>query len=274
MKDITEQIVEILSPFTEISISLFDKTFIQKSIQRRIQDNVCNNAEEYISLLKKNKEEKFSFEKSLHIGYSEFFRNTFTFSVMEHLILPSLILNKRFRTNKEIRIWSAACSGGEEAYSIAMLLEEMKRERNCNINYRIFATDINPERLEEAAKGQYTMESMNNMSVKRLSKWLIKRGNYYLIKPELKANVEFSVFDLFDAQHSCPPTSIFGDFDLIICANLLFYYKPMYRKIILDKVNNCLADEGYIVTGETERDILLKLQFREIYSHSAIFVKK
>ena len=84
-------------------------------------------------------------------------------------------------------------------------------------------------------------------------------------------DIDFSVFDLFSEQLSSPPASIFGDFNLVICANLLFYYKHEFRKIILEKVGSCLAKGGYLVTGETERDILLRYNYHEIFPQSAIF---
>jgi chemotaxis methyl-accepting protein methylase len=79
------------------------------------------------------------------------------------------------------------------------------------------------------------------------------------------------VFDLFSEQLSCPPASIFGDFDLMVCANLLFYYKNEDRKIILKKAGKCLAKGGFIITGETERDILIRHNYHEVFPQSAIF---
>ncbi len=107
--------------------------------------------------------------------------------------------------------------------------------------------------------------------MKRVSKWFTKLGDSYLVNDELKENIEFSVFDLFNERYSCPPTSIFGDFDIIVCANLLFYYKPEYRKKIIKKTSNSLSKNGYLITGETERDILMQTGFREVYPQTAIF---
>jgi len=81
------------------------------------------------------------------------------------------------------------------------------------------------------------------------------------------------VFDLFDEQLLCPPGCIFGDFDLVLCSNLLFYYKDEYRKSILERIGKCMKSGGYLVTGEVERDILLCHNFREVFPQSAIFQK-
>jgi len=76
---------------------------------------------------------------------------------------------------------------------------------------------------------------------------------------------------LLNEKYSCPPTSIFGDFDLIVCANILFYYTPEIQKKIIKKTKNCLSDTGYLITGETERDLFIQSGFHEVYPQSAIF---
>jgi chemotaxis protein methyltransferase CheR len=90
----------------------------------------------------------------------------------------------------------------------------------------------------------------------------------------LKNNIDFSVFDLLSGQFSCPPASIFGEFDIVVCANMLFYYKNKYRQAILEKTGNCMANAGYLVTGETERQILIDHNYSEAFPQSAIFRKK
>jgi len=109
--------------------------------------------------------------------------------------------------------------------------------------------------------------------MKRVKQWFTKHADTYTIKPELKENIDFSVFDLFSEQLSAPPASIFGDFDLVVCANLLFYYKPEYQKVIVLKTGSSLANNGYLVVGETERDILQKHNYHEVFPQSAIFQK-
>lgn len=231
----------------------------------------CNSVEEYCSLLEQNKNEAEGFLNSLNISYSEFFRNSLTFSVLERIILPALILKKKDTRRKEIRIWSAACAAGQESYSLAMLLEEFINSDSEKINYLIFATDQCESLVNDAWEGQYSADSLNNLNLKRVKQWCTKHGDTYSVKQELKKNIDFSVFDLFSEQLSCPPASIFGDFDMVFCANLLFYYKPEFREIILEKTTTCLANGGFIITGETERDILIRHNYNEVFPQSAIF---
>ncbi len=260
--------------FHGIDVSPFDETFLEKSLQNRIDEINCLTHEDYYVFLRKNKKEGTRFLHSLFICYSEFFRNALTFGVLEHIVLPALIAKKINAKQKEIRIWSAACAAGHEAYSVAMLLEELKNGDANKFSYRIFATDQSQAQINEAQKGHYADTALNNLTIKRLNKWFAKHGNSYTIKPELKMHIDFSVFDLFNPESNAPPASIFGDFDLVICANLLFYYKPEYQKTILAKTNKCLAKGGFLMTGETERDILSKNDYNEVYLQSGIFQKQ
>jgi len=255
-------------------ISRYDEQFLRTTLQKRFQEIQCANTDDYLEVIKHNTEEVSFFLKSLQIGYSEFFRNSLTFAVLEKIILPSLIQKKKVSKRKEIRIWSAACSDGQESYSLAMVMEELKNGDAEKFSYRIFATDQNEALVNEARKGNYSEKALNNLSLKRVNQWFTKRGDSYTVKQELKNNIDFSVFDLFSGQFSCPPASIFGDFDIVVCANLLFYYKDEFRQAILEKTGNCMANGGYLVSGETERQILTDHNYAEAFPQSAIFRKK
>ncbi len=274
MKSHAYHIHDIYLSLEGMDITQYDEAFLLNSANRRFSETNCASIEDYLELLENSELERMTYFDNLQIGYSTFFRNALTFDTLEKIILPELVSNVRKNNTKDLRIWSAACAAGQEAYSIAMLIEEeMACSEKGKCNCLIFATDRDEEQIETARRGQYAYHSLENVKLKQLDKWFIKYGNTYFIKPELKVNINFSVFDLFDKNYSSPPSSIFGHFDLIFCANLLFYYKENHRRTILDKITGAMSDNGYLVTGETERDILKKLHFREIYPHSAIFRK-
>lgn len=271
MNEINSAITELLVRSQGIDISKYEETFLNKSLQKRVAETHCDSVKAYFRFLQQNDTEVKHLLDSLHNSYSEFFRNPLTFALLEQMILPSIILKKGRTKRKEIRIWSAACAAGQEVYSLAILLEELKAGDSNNFTYRIFATDQSESQINEARNGQYSEQAIGNLNLKRVKKWFTKQGETFTVKPELKENIDFSVFDLFDEQLSSPPASIFGDFDLIVCANLLFYYKPEYQKIILHKTSFGLSKEGFLVSGETEREILLNHQYKEVFLQSAIF---
>lgn len=274
MKSHAYHIHDIFLSLEGMDVAQYDETFLLNSANRRFSETNCASIEDYLELLENSELERMTYFDNLQIGYSTFFRNALTFDTLEKIVLPELISTVRKNNTKDLRIWSAACAAGQEAYSIAMLVEEeMACSEKGKCNCLIFATDRDEEQIETARRGQYARHALENVKLKQLDKWFINCGSTYFIKSELKVNINFSVFDLFDKNYSSPPTSIFGYFDLVFCANLLFYYKENHRKTILDKITGTMSDNGYLVTGETERDILKKHHFREVYPHSAIFRK-
>jgi chemotaxis methyl-accepting protein methylase len=273
MKGIDDTLEDILLQRHGIDVSNYDKDFLEKSFQKSMGKMIHPSIENYLTLLRQNPEEAAAFAASLQVNYSKFFRNPLTFSVLEKMILPSLLRRNMEKKNNMLRFWSAACAAGQEAYSLAMLLEELNANAEHKSRYMIFATDINETSLKLAANGTYTVEELQDLILERAGRWFHEQGNTYVINPDLKKNINFSVFNLADDRWSSPPASIFGKFDLVFCANLLFYYKESCRTAIIEKISNCIPQGGFLVTGETEREIIMKYNYREYYPHSAIFQK-
>jgi len=274
MKEKNSPLTKLILHLFGYDISKYSETFLEKTLQNRITKKSCNSEEGYCTFLEQNENEGVQLSESLHIGYSEFFRNPLTFSVLEKIIFPALLSKGANSGHKEIRIWSAACAAGQESYSLAMLLKELKNVDGEKINFRIFATDYSENQVNKANSGLYMPENLKTLSLKLIKRWFIKQGNVYSVRPELKENIEFSVFDLFSDEFSSPPSSIFGNFDIVFCANLLFYYKAEYQKQMLEKVRNSLATGGYLISGDTEREILMQHGFEEAFPQSAIFKRK
>lgn len=269
-----QAIIDFLLKSNDMDVSKYDVTFLNKTVNKRMKETLCETEEGYYKHLEQNGMEGDLFLHALEISYTEFFRNPLTFSVLEKIIIPTLVRNKSKSPGNEIRIWSAACAGGQETYSLAMLLNEFSISLGHTINFRIFATDQSQTVIDEAKQGRYPQSALNGLTLKRLNQWFTKSGDMNHVKPQLQENIDFSVFDLLDKQHSSPPASIFGDFDMVMCANLLFYYKPEYRKRIIDKTTHSLSKNGYLITGDSEREILLQHNFQEVFPHSAIFQER
>lgn len=267
----TKDFIELIEKSQGTDISVFDESYLVKSIECRRSLHENMSLKDYYSLLSTSGSEASILIDSLRIAYSEFFRNPLTFSCIEQLILPSLFAKKSKEKRKKIRIWSAACASGQESYSLAILVDEMKENLEEEIDIRIFATDINEAELAKAEQGIFSSYHLNKVTLKRLQTYFVKNDETYKIASSLKKYLDFSYFDLLSDQKTCPTPSIYGDFDIVMCCNLLFYYTPESRKRILEKIRNTLAPGGYLITGETERDILLKNNYKEVFEASAIF---
>jgi len=254
-------------------ISKYDDTFFRQAIEKRCTVTRADKIADYITCLSGNISEAHNLLGSLNITYTEFFRNSLTFAHLEQWILPDLI--KRKSKTNEIRIWSAGCSSGQEAYSLAMLFENICAKNPKPFRYRIIATDISESALTTAKKGEYSQEAIQNIRVKDLNNYFEKSGEMYKVCEQVKKHISFSIYDLLDKQYSYPQESIFGNFDLVLCSNVLFYYRPEYQHLILKKLINSMAECGYLMTGEAERLTVTKVGgLRLAAPPSPIFRKK
>jgi len=172
-----------------------------------------------------------------------------------------------------VRIWSAGCASGQEAYSVAMLLNELSASDTQEIIFRIIATDTNPAELEAGRQGIYSGSALQNVNLRRLGRYFDKlKSDTYQLNSHIREMVDFSQYDLLDVNISSPPAAIFGDFDLILCCNLLIYYGLEARRRIITRLQQGLVGNGYLVTGETEKDMLNKTQdFCQVSFQSTAF---
>lgn len=270
----TEKYIHFMKVGYDLDISIYDRSFLEKSIKNRMNATSCKTDEEYLSYLSTIPGEPAGLLYQLGNSYSEFFRNPLTFAYLEQVILPVILEKKKIRKEKEIRIWSAACASGQEAYSLAILCDEMMDNTATGVNCRIFATDSNTDELTRAKCGEYQVASLGKVPLKRLITYFTRQNETYTIIPRLRNYIDFSVFDLLTEKVGCPAASIYGNFDLVICSNLLFYYEPESQKRILEKADHCLSSGGYLITGESEREIAKENGFREVFANAAIFQRK
>jgi len=273
MKNELMDTVQVMDSTYGIDISKYDDTFLKQAIKKRCAATEAKTLSEYNQYLSGNVAEVQILFVSLNITYTEFFRNTLTFAHLEQWILPELI--ERKSKMNELRIWSAGCSTGQEAYSIAMLIENLCAKKTKAFRYRIIATDISESALTVARRGEYNKEAIQNIRVRDVNSNFEKAGETYKVCERVRKHVSFSIYDLLDNLCSYPQESIFGNFDLVICSNLLFYYQPEYQHRILKKLINSMAGNGYLISGEAERHVITKVGgLRTVVPPSPIFQRK
>ncbi|MFA6173869.1 MAG: protein-glutamate O-methyltransferase CheR [Kiritimatiellales bacterium] len=248
--------VRILEQVHGLDISPYEESFLRKSIDKRLAATGIETVAAYDGYLAEHREEAEIFCSSLRVIYSEFFRNPLAFAVLEQVILPGLIAEKKQSGRGGIRVWSAGCAAGEEVWSIAMLLDELTGAENRTLSYRIFASDLSDTDLSCARTGIYTADELKNVRLRHLDTCFARQGGVYSIVPRIRSQVQFASYDLLETNTVCPPASIYGEFDLVLCSNVLLYYRHEAQVQILSKLRESLACGGYLVTGETERQIV------------------
>ncbi len=216
MPDDIEYIAQLIREESGHDILLFDHGFIQKTIARRQTNSGKRDTTEYLAFVSKTPSERSALLNGLLNTYSTFFRNSLTYAYLEQLLIPELISRKEKVEGATLRIWSAGCSTGQEAYSLAMLFDEVVRRSGSDCTFRIFATDISQSALETARTGSFEADAVKDLSVRQLEQYFVAKGDRYEAKQELKRYIDFSEHDLLKSTSFCPPACIFGDLDIAV----------------------------------------------------------
>lgn len=217
------------------------KSYKRPQMERRINSFMRTvNAGDYktfIDILTSNHEVYRKFLDHITINVSEFFRNANHWEIMEKQVIPAL-----FKDNKRLKIWSAGCSTGEEAYSLAM----MCNEKHIDLADHILATDIDKEVLEKASLGIYSAKAVQSLPPIYLEKYFLPEGNFYRVKDNLKKIVRFQQQDLLKDN--------FGrTFDLILCRNVVIYFTEESKQRLYRKFCDALRPGGVLFIGSTEQ---------------------
>lgn len=251
-----EQVIVILRERHGLDVSCYDPSYLGRTVEKRWQSRADASAEAYLDCLRQDPAEAAAFARSLRVTYSDFFRNPLAFALLEQVVLPTFLDGNGGSVRGEVRVWSAACAAGQESWSVAILLDELVEARESRVSYRVFATDVSEPDLAQARTGAYPAAALGNVRWRHLDRAFSRQGDRSTIVPRIGARVEFSLYDLLDETTTCPPPSIYGGFDLVLCSNVLLYYRPEAQRRILDKLRRCLTPGGYLVTGETERHLV------------------
>ncbi|MEG8945612.1 CheR family methyltransferase [Rosettibacter firmus] len=268
IQDLTKNLNSILPKQESMSLQLFQeirkyiydstgiyfqdnkKYLLESRLQRRISFLGLKSYEEYFKLLKSNKntEEKKYFYEAITINETFFFRNQPQLDALASKVLPEIIQKKLEQKKNKIRIWSAACSSGEEAYSIAMVIDDLVKPKYPDIEVEIIGTDISVAVIETAKSGVYKEYSVRNIPPYYLKKYFVINGNTFEVKPEIKKLVSFSILNLYD---DIMMKTMFN-FDVIFCANVLIYFDNASKIKVVSNLYNSLNRGGYLFIGYSE----------------------
>lgn len=246
----------------------YHSAMLERRIGQRLTAVNCDDYQDYHSHLVGNEEEIDALLDAITINVSQFFRDPLTFELLAERILPDILLEKVRRQEPALRIWSAGCAMGEEPYSVAILISELLVKDTSALNLHIFATDIDPKALHGAKTAVYERSSIENVKYGLLTKYFTAAGEAFRLNPEASGLVAFSSYDMLDKKHRVPPDSIFGNFDLVLCRNLLIYFNTERQMDIFSRLYHALAPGGYLVLGEAEAPMQ---EYRHAFSRVADF---
>jgi chemotaxis methyl-accepting protein methylase len=186
------------------------------------------------------------------INVSYFFRDPIVFEIIAQKILPEIINNKHRAGSKEIRAWSAGCAAGEEPYSMAILIHEALKKDDRKWTVHLFGTDIDTGSLQQAGKATYPRKNLVNTKLGILDEYFEPGTDGFRLKPSVKKMVHFSRDDLTSAKTFSPAESVFGEFDIILCRNVLIYFNHDLQNLVMNKFKRALVPGGYLILGDSE----------------------
>lgn len=272
--DALKDILNFLKEVREFDFSGYSTAMLERRIQKRLCATKCNDFRAYLNFLHQLPDELDQLIDVFTINVSRFFRNSLSFELIRKIIIPDLLINKINAQELSLRVWSAGCSFGEEPYSMAILLNEIVEKEKSSIKPVIFATDIDKKALKQASIGSYRFNSIRNVKYGLLDKYFNIENEKFILNPQLKEQVHFSFHDLLDEKSSVPSESIYGNFDIVLCRNVMIYFEKEYQNLIFNKLYKSLKPNGYLVLGEAEVPTKsLKHKFRKINNCCKIYQK-
>jgi len=237
------QIAALLQRTTGHDFTHYKKGTLFRRIERRMLVRRSASVAEYLEQLGQLPQEVIALFDDLLIGVTSFFRDPDAFTGLAANVIPRLFDNRK--PHDIVRVWIPACSSGEEAYSLAILLHEYAASQQPGAQFQIFATDIEGRALETARRGRYPDGIANQVSPERLAQYFERSGSSYQVVKTIRDTCVFSPHDLIRD----PP---FSRLDLISCRNLLIYLEPELQKKLVPVFHYALRPGGYLFLGPSE----------------------
>jgi two-component system CheB/CheR fusion protein len=236
-------ITTLLRLRTGNDFSQYRRPTLLRRIARRMQVRELHELNLYLDFLRDHPEEISALLRDLLITVTNFFRDREGFEVLDTEIIPLLFSGKG--PDDQVRVWSAGCATGEEAYSIAMMLAEHAAKIPDPSKLQIFATDIDDRAIVNAREGRYPDAISLDISPERLRQFFTKEGDHYQVRKAIREMVLFASHNLL----SDPP---FSKLDLVSCRNLLIYLNREMQERVLETLHFAIRPDGYLFLGSSE----------------------
>lgn len=249
-----------------IKMPLEKKIMFQSRLQRRLHELNIDSFDEYAAKLFNDDNEIAEINllaDFISTNKTEFFREIEHFRFLETYVFPECIKNRLSNQFTQLKLWSAGCSSGQEAYSIGIQLEEFMRTEKVRSDYSILATDISGRMLRVAKQAVYPMSQVAEIPVELKHRYFLKSKNTKEPKVrvinEIREKVTVAHMNLMDGRY---PFEM--QFDVVFLRNTLIYFEPKVQFKVLTKVLDCLKTGGYLFIGHSESLINLNLPIQSV----------
>jgi len=249
----------------QLDLTQYKENYLKRRIAVRMRALQLKEYAAYLEYLDAHNEEYNVLFDKLTVNVTQFFRDPEVFIELENEILPSLFKEGK----KEIRVWSAGCSSGEEPYSIAISIEESKEKHAAReVDYEIYATDLDDLSLYRAIEGKYEEKTMENIASVRRDKYFSRADeSRFAVKENIKKKIKFIRLNLMDPFKE-------NFFDIVFCRNVIIYFTKELQKKVMQFFYDSLKRGGILYLGKTETMLLdFRDRFKCINVKERIFRK-
>jgi chemotaxis protein methyltransferase CheR len=257
IRDLIYQIAGILQPDHRLRV-------LEERCRARMQIISVQHLHDYYEYLTRNANRTTELTQLLNeitIGETCFFRNLPQIEALRKVVFPSIVANKKRLPYSRIRVWSAGCSTGEEAYTLAILLLEENAGLLKGIPFEVLATDLNERSLEKAKKAEYGDYATRNISPFLRQKYFTQSGNLLAVNDTVKSLVQFSRVNLMDDTRMI----FMKNMDLIFCCNVMIYFDGPVRQKVVQHFYNNLLPNSHLFLGHSESLYGINQQFRLVH---------
>ena len=263
--DILEKILSLIKQKTDLDFKAYKESTVSRRIEHRMGINNHTSLEGYFKYIKDNPNEVALIKQDLLIGVTQFFRDTEVWEALRKKVIEPLILNSS--KDETLRVWSTACSTGEEAYTLAILFTEVMNELNVHRQVKVFASDIDHTAVAYAANGLYPQSIAAEMPKEYLSNYFVQLSDTsFQIRKEIRSMVVFATHNLIQD----PP---FSNMHLISCRNALIYFQTPAQQKALAFFHFALKLNGHLLLGSAETPGSFSNYFEILESRLRIYKK-
>jgi len=259
-----EALLDYLKRSRGFDFTGYKRASLTRRVQKRMQSIGITGFGEYLDYLEVYPEEFSALFNVILINVTSFFRDTHVWEYMAGEILPHIIGNKL--VVEPIRVWSAGCASGEEAYTVAMILAETLGLEQFRARVKIYATDVDDEALSYARLASYSEKEVAGVPPEMLEKYFEKSGRRFVFHKDLRHSI---IFGRHDLSHDAPISRI----DLLICRNALMYFNVEAQSKILNRFHFALSDGGYLFLGKAEMLLTHTYLFSPVDLKRRVFTK-
>ncbi len=250
----------VIGRIIRLDLASYKEPYVLRRLSIRMRRTGVTNLDEYVRYLVSHTDERQLLIDALGVNVTEFLRDPTTFAAIRASVIPRVAQARG--AHHTIRIWSAGCATGEEAYSLALVTQAVLDHQPGGGAVKVYATDIDEACLADARRAAYAEAQVRGVPRDLLGRYFVREGDLYMVKPELRGMVTFAHHDLTSPHFP-------GGFDVIVCRNVIIYFERSAHEELFEKFYHALTPWGFLVLGRTEsvwgraRDLFISIDSRE-----------